>query len=216
MYLTGPADSDVEERLIEAGAGLMLNPGSGYAAARVDHYAAFALDNGCFSAGESFDAEAWLHWLVRYTPHRATCLFAVAPDVVADAAATIERSRPWLKVIRALGFPAAFVGQDGQEDLPVPWDEFDCWFTGGSTEWKLSEAAYRLAAEAKRRGKWVHMGRVNSWRRFRAAAVSGYDSADGTFIAFHPEKCARLVASWHGRIRQQQRMAMWEQERSEP
>ena len=35
-------------------------------------------------------------------------------------------------------------------------------------------------AEAKRRRKWVHMGRVNSERRIRYAASIGCDSIDGT------------------------------------
>jgi len=209
MYLTGSTNDGYEARLIRAGCGLMLNPGSGYSVERVSRYSAYALDNGCFAAGDSFDSDHWLRWLNRFLPQRHKCLFAVAPDVVADAAATIERSRPWLRAIRDMGLPAAFVGQDGQEDIEVPWDEFDAWFTGGSTEWKLSEAAYRLASEAKRRGKHLHMGRVNSWIRFRAAAVSGYDTADGTFIAFHPEKCTRLVEEWHQRIRAQRSLGMF-------
>ena len=84
-----------------------------------------------------------------------------------DAAATLTRSAPFLPAIRALGYPAALVAQDGLEDLDVPWDDFDVLFIGGSTEWKLGPHARALAAEAKARGKGVHMGRVNSQRRRR-------------------------------------------------
>lgn len=73
------------------------------------------------------------------------CLFAVAPDVFdpvamkGDPVATIERSRPWLRRLRALGVPVALVYQDGLEDHTglIPWDEFDCAFIGGSDAFKM-------------------------------------------------------------------------------
>jgi hypothetical protein len=120
----------------------------------------------------------------------------VAPDVVPDAAATLERSLPWLPRIRALGMPAALVAQNGQESLPVPWSEFDCLFIGGDTAWKLGAAARELAGEAKARGKWVHMGRVNSERRIRYAAAIGCDSVDGTYLRFGPDRLLPDVLAW--------------------
>ncbi len=98
--------------------------------------------------------------------------------------------------IRALGYRVAFVAQDGQESLPVPWDEFDALFIGGSTEWKLGPHAREIAAEAKRRGKWLHMGRVNSERRFKYAAAIGCDSADGTYLTFGPDVNLPKLLSW--------------------
>src|SRR6187549_2870522 len=83
-------------------------------------------------------------------------LFAVAPDVVADARATAARSAPWLQPIRSLGIRAAFVAQDGMEYEPVDWDSFDALFIGGSTEWKLGPEARAFSSEAKARGKWLH------------------------------------------------------------
>jgi hypothetical protein len=56
----------------------------------------------------------------------------------------------------------------------------DALFIGASTEWKLGPSAEALVAQAKDRGKWVHMGRVNSHRRIRYAASIGCDSVDGT------------------------------------
>jgi len=120
----------------------------------------------------------------------------VAPDVVGDAEATLKRSMPWLAYIRELGFPAALVAQDGLEAMEVPWDDFDVLFIGGSTDWKLSDHAHALTLEAKRRGKWVHMGRVNSQVRLRRAALTGCDSADGTFIAFGPDVNLPRVLGW--------------------
>lgn len=157
---------------------------------------AWCADNGCF--GKGFPGEdAWLAWLDSFTPEqRARCLFATAPDVVADAAGTLERSRPWLPKIRELGYPAAFVAQDGLENMPVPWDEFDALFIGGSTEWKLGPHAARLAREAKARGKWVHCGRVNSERRLRYCAAIGCDSVDGTYLVFGPDQNLPKLKRW--------------------
>lgn len=152
-------------------------------------------DNGCFTTGYPGD-EKWIAWLTKHSADAATCLFATAPDVVGDAAATLARSAPWLPAIRGLGYPAALVAQDGLEDLEVPWDTFDVLFIGGSTEWKLGGAARALVREAKGRGKHVHMGRVNSLRRYRYAQAIGCDSADGTFMVFGPDKNLGRVRSW--------------------
>jgi hypothetical protein len=138
----------------------------------------------------------------------------VAPDVVGDAAATLERSTPWLGPIRELGYPVAFAAQNGVEQIDIPWDAIDVIFLGGSMEcvpcqwvrpaedrktlhcpgcnrllkeWKLGEVARNLTLSAKRRGKWVHMGRVNSEKRLRYALFTGCDSADGTYISKGPD-----------------------------
>ena len=87
--------------------------------------------------------------------------------------------------------------QDGL-DRDVPWDEFDVLFIGGSTEWKLSERAYDFVAEAKSLGKWVHVGRVNSWRRYKAFSDAGADSCDGTFIAYGPDVNWERTLGWIG------------------
>lgn len=153
----------------------------------------FGADNGCFSTRYVGD-EKWLAWLDSLP--REGCLFATAPDVVGDAVATLARSVPWLAEIRALGFPAALVAQDGLENLDVPWDLFDALFIGGTTEFKLSDHAKRLAAEAKQRGKFVHMGRVNSGRRWKLADSFGCDSCDGTFLAFGPDTNLVRMRAW--------------------
>lgn len=141
--------------------------------------------------------EGLLHWLATYTDEqRSRALFAVAPDVVGDAKATLARSRPMLARIRALGFPVALVLQDGQQDVPVPWDEIDAVFIGGTTEFKLGRVAARLAAEAKARGKWVHVGRVNSLKRLRYSVSIGADSVDGTYLVFAPDHNLVILLNW--------------------
>lgn len=151
-------------------------------------------DNGCFS--DKWDQDYWWEFLVRHSGEAGSCVFAVAPDVVGDAEATLELSRPWLPKIRRLGYPVAFVLQDGQEDHPVPWDEFDVAFIGGGTEWKTGRHARHLAAFAKGKGKWVHMGRVNSYRRMDYARSIRCDSVDGTHLVFEPTRALPRVLKW--------------------
>lgn len=85
-----------------------------------------------------------------------------------NAAATLAESLPW--PIRALGIPATFAAQDGSEHGLTPWDSIDVLSLAGSTEWKTSPAARRLAVDALERGLAVHMGRVNCRRRLRHRA----------------------------------------------
>jgi hypothetical protein len=98
--------------------------------------------------------------------------------------------------IRAAGYPAALVAQDGLEHLPVPWRLLDAVFIGGSTAWKLGPAVAGLAAEARRRGLSVHMGRVNSRTRLWYAASIGCHSVDGTCLAYGPDRNLPKLLGW--------------------
>jgi hypothetical protein len=77
------------------------------------------------------------------------------------------------------------------------------------SEWKLGAAARALTAEAKARGKHVHMGRVNSLRRLRYADAIGCDSADGTFLAFGPDINLPPLLGWLRAVNDQQ--PLWTQ-----
>lgn len=150
----------------------------------------WAADNGCFS--NNWDADRWLAWLQR----TAGSLFAVVPDVVGDAAATRERWDQWSATVVDTGHLPAYVLQDGQEDVEIPWDECAAVFVGGSTEFKLGDTAEQCVREARARGKWAHMGRVNSFKRLRLAASWGCNSADGTFLAFGPDTNVPRMVGW--------------------
>lgn len=194
LYLTGADNAPVRDAASTYPIGVLARPGNAVHL-NVSAYQAWAADNGCFSpSGKPFDADRWFTWLSSLDP--AGALFAVAPDVVGDAVATLERSRPWLARIRQLGFPVAFVAQDGIENTTVPWGEFDALFIGGSTEFKLGLQARRAVAVAKALGKHVHMGRVNSKRRFDIATHWGCDSVDGTFLAFGPSVNLPRLLGW--------------------
>jgi hypothetical protein len=215
LYLTGVSCGPSRAARLP-NLGLLAQPGNSVLRdVDAGHYEMFAADNGFYGLGNvdraawEAAADRWLRWLVdEVVPRRDRCLYATAPDVlrwievdgaripVGDAAATLERSAPYLDVIRRLGLPAALVGQDGLEDLDVPWSDMDVLFLGGSTAWKIGEAAADLSREAKARGKWVHMGRVNSWERLTRARLSGCDSADGTYLAFGPDTNWPKLARW--------------------
>lgn len=210
-YLTGASNDAVRAIAHEEGIGLLLRPGVVYAS-HVRDYAFWAADNGQYTTrpGSAPSDAEWLDWLRSTVAKldRNTCLFATAPDVlsvvevdgkpivVGNAAATLERSLPLFAEIRKLGLPAALVAQDGLEDLDIPWDAFDVLFIGGSTEWKLGPGAARLIAEAQRRGKGVHVGRVNSNRRYTYCANLGVDSVDGTYLAFGPQVNLPKLVNW--------------------
>lgn len=193
FYLTGVKGPAVLPLLDSGRVGLLDTPANSYAKSPDWLWAA---DNGCFNERTYVGDAAWFAWLDRNAQQAGTCLFATAPDVVGDAQATLDRSLPWLPRIRALGYPAALVAQDGLETLDVPWDAFDVLFIGGSTEWKLGPAAADLALRARRHGKRVHMGRVNSHKRLRYAAAIGCDTADGTYLAFGPDVNVPRLRGW--------------------
>lgn len=159
------------------------------------------------------DLETYLDWLELSRYDRSHCLFAVAPDVLGDARATWERSAPLLPLLRALGYPAALVAQDGFDPELIDWSAFDVLFIGGDParrpEWKRSErGGYAAIAEAKRRGKWVHVGRVNGGPFLRNVAGAGADSADGSIVCHGPDKYWPRVTSWLDRLSSQPPMEL--------
>jgi hypothetical protein len=214
IYLTGCHNALTVK---EAELGLMVQPHS-YGLAQIEQYKGrwWAADNGCYSpSGRPFDEGAWWRWIWqvrkasqgwrRSTP--SFCLFAVAPDVVSDPVGTYRRGWTRLYHLRRHGLPAAFVAQDGLENYPAVrrtdfWEDFDCLFLGGSTEWKLSEGAAWLAGEARARQRWVHMGRVNSLERLRHAIRIGCQSVDGTFLRFAPDLNIRRLRGWLAALHQ--------------
>jgi hypothetical protein len=159
----------------------------------------WACDNGCF---HRLDAPAFRS-LVRRAAGRPGLWWVAAPDVVGDAARTLARFARWEPELRAAGVPVALVAQDGQEDLPLPWDRFACLFIGGTTAWKMSRAALDLIGAAKRQGKAVHMGRVNSRRRLRYAYQAGCDSVDGTGMSRWGDRHLSKFARWLGDIQRE-------------
>lgn len=191
LYLTGslPARPDLFRALEHSGCvGALLTPRNSYPSKPLASWR-IAADNGCF--GADWDADEWRDWIAGVRPD---VLFATVPDVVGDWHGTRYRWDQYRCDVGAL--PAAYVLQDGQPGDCVPWDECASVFIGGSTDYKLSPAARCLVAMAQDRGKWVHMGRVNSLGRLRIAARWGCDSADGNYIAFGPDVNVPKLLRW--------------------
>lgn len=191
LYLANPCGPQVTQAMHDGLLGYIDTPLQGN---RRPPGVTWCADNGCFS--DKWDEAKWWAFLERNAHDAATCLFAVAPDVVGDAWRTGIKSLPWIDPIKALGYPVAWVAQDGQQNQPLPWLGIDVLFIGGTTHWKLGPHARNLVAEAKQRGKWVHMGRVNSARRWRYAEAIGCDSVDGTHLTFAPDANLPRLLSW--------------------
>lgn len=152
----------------------------------------WACDNSAFSG---FDEARFLRMLDRVAG-RPGCLWVAGPDVVGQAAATLDLFEEWEPIIREHGLPVALVLQDGQEAVPVPWDRLDAVFVGGSTDWKLGPHARHLVTEAKALGKVAHCGRVNSRARIGYAAGIGCDSVDGSGFSRWPDKKLAKGLAW--------------------
>jgi len=140
--------------------------------------APWAVDNGAYA---SFSASMFLSLLERNLQHREHCLFVTVPDVVGSARRTLEVFEHWKA--RLAGWPLALACQDGQEHLPIPWDEIAAVFIGGSTNWKCSPHAAHIISAAKMFDKWVHVGRVNTPGRFDHFEKLGVNSIDGSGVS---------------------------------
>lgn len=64
-------------------------------------------------------------------------------------------------------------------------------------------------AEIRRRGLWVHMGRVNSLRRLEIAVDFGCDSVDGNYLGFGPDANLPKLLRWLDVLRDEPRLDLW-------
>lgn len=153
----------------------------------------FAIDNGAFSG---FRANEFAKLLDREADRKSDCMFVTVPDVVASARRTLElwefRTR-W-----ADGWPLALVAQDGLEDMPVPWTELAALFIGGGDPWKDSKASQDLVRTAKTLGVHVHVGRVNTPKRYELFADLGADTCDGSGVAMYDHMLAKIEKHMSG------------------
>lgn len=138
----------------------------------------FAMDNGAFSR---FDVTGFLTMLSKHERRISLCRWVAAPDVVGCARRTLECFNHWHPLMSK--WPVAFVCQDGQENLNIPWEMCAAVFIGGSTDWKMGRHAAAIVKAAKVFGKWCHVGRVNTPGRFEYFEELGADSCDGTGLA---------------------------------
>jgi hypothetical protein len=165
--------------------GQLLTPLTRYANAG----ATFAIDNGAFTR---FDARGFDSLLRRNEEHKDKCLFVTVPDVVGSGRRTLEIWRH--RSVFCQHWPVALVAQDGFEDFDIPWGELDCLFVGGRDPWKESQASRDLVKTAKILGKHVHVGRVNTPRRFDLFSSIGADTCDGSGVAMYDHMLERIAS----------------------
>ena len=122
------------------------------------------------------DADRYLAMLDQIAQHDTSrLLFVTAPDAatmtpsgpVVSWEGTLWLWRSWRSALLRRNVPLAIVLQDGATAESVPWDDIAAVFLGGSTAYKESKTAIALVSEAKRRGRWRHVGRINTQRRER-------------------------------------------------
>jgi hypothetical protein len=169
-------DLDQCQREIGVEVGQLLTPLTRYTLR--DPTRKWAIDNGGFNEA---DVPGLMSLLEREAHHRENCLFVAVPDVVGSARRTLEVFE--LMKARFAGWTLALVCQDGQEHLPIPWNDIGAVFIGGTTKWKLSEHVEHIIKAAKALGKWAHVGRVNDPARWLHFEKMGAHSGDGTGLA---------------------------------
>jgi hypothetical protein len=167
--------------------GRLYTPRTGNSVVQQPDGMVFAYDNDGF---KYFDKDRWLErlhdWTDRCVQAVDQCRFVTCPDFVGNAWMTDRLFKSWHGYIHRLGFPVAFVAQNGLERQKVYWRRFEALFIGGDNVFKMAPFAADLIKEAKDKGKWVHVGRVNSIRRARVFLDLGVDSVDGTGFSMFP------------------------------
>ena len=151
----------------------------------------WALDNDVYNG--KFDFQKWHDILIRLLPYKEKCLFIAVPDVLYDAKETLRQFTEYTPLLDELGYRKALVTQNGMTVDVVPWNDLDAIFVGGDNKHKLGTESSELIAEARTRGKWVHIGRVNSPKRM--LQFWNADSWDGTTLCFEPSSAKRIAAT---------------------
>ncbi len=150
----------------------------------------FSVDNGAYTR---FWFDKLRAILTREDGVKRKCLWVAVPDVVGSARRTMEVWKYRYEFIPDNGWPLALVVQDGAEDISIPWEELACIFVGGTTTWKLSDNVVKIIKAAKIMNKHVHIGRVNTPRRWNYFDKLGADTCDGSGFARFDWMLERLV-----------------------
>lgn len=147
----------------------------------------FAIDNGAFAR---LDLKGFRSLLKREHERIHLCRFVAVPDIVGSAMRTRELFDHFKDELAE--WPLAYVCQDGQESVSIPWGEISAIFIGGTDKFKSSQEAIACIKAAKILGKWTHVGRVNTAGRFSHFEDLGVDSADGTGLARYTHMRERI------------------------
>lgn len=155
--------------------GLLVTPASRTKFDDIDNYK-YGIDNGAF---KGLDEIAFMKIVNNFKNNKKE-LFLAVPDIVGNHIETLKLFYKWRDKLS--DYKLAFVAQDGMTDKDIP-KEAQAIFIGGTTDYKLGKEAWKVIQKAKENNLWVHMGRVNSYKRIKYAFESNVDSVDGTQYA---------------------------------
>lgn len=141
------------------------------------NYLHYGVDNGAYSG---FQERKYLS-LVDECVDDPYCMWINLPDVPGSARATTALFHeycfyPGLNVLNR-----CYTVQDGITPKMIPWQYITAVFIGGTTKFKNGKIARAVARGARKRGKWVHVGRINTPRRIDSW-YNDADSFDGSGI----------------------------------
>lgn len=135
----------------------------------------FAIDNGAFT---SFRKKEFISLLKREHKNKDSCLFVCVPDKLGCHKTTLKYW--YANKHLAEGWKRAFVAQDGFEGMP---EDADALFIGGTDKFKDSQESLQAVTWALYHNKHVHIGRVNTAKRFTLYADYGAHTCDGSGIS---------------------------------
>jgi len=138
----------------------------------------FGVDNGAYS---EFNEAKYLKLVAKCVNHE-NCLWINLPDVPYSARATTALFHEYCYISGLKITNRCYTVQDGITPDLIPWNYISAIFIGGSTEFKMGKTARVVARAARKRHKWVHVGRVNTPHRIDSW-YNDADSFDGSGIA---------------------------------
>src|SRR5262245_21370781 len=189
--------------------GAMVTPNTGNSIERILAWRlVYCADNAAYNV-RRFSADAYLSLLKKLARCPVRPVFVTVPDQVGNHEATAYLFERWLKTLareRLLDLPLAFVLQDGVTPEEIPCGQIEALFIGSSDDFKEDVLlTCDILPEAKARGMFLHMGRVNSRSRLRPALRSGCDSVNGSSLSMFPRTWIPKFVRWIKELQQEVR-----------
>lgn len=202
-YLIDKQTEDVQRKLSQYPdlvVGQLLTPLSRYK----NWGGTFGIDNGAFSG---LDREGWFRLLNKNIDQIENCCFVAIPDIVGNARRTNELFGQITqeRETHAWGTKWCLVLQDGHEDMHIDWHlhKQRALFVGGTDRFKDSAAAYDIVKTAKAIGGiHIHVGRVNTWKRYKAYWKIGADTCDGSGVSQYDHMLKDIASQKAGEDKQ--------------
>lgn len=157
------------------------------------------LDNGAYPAWHKGEPLTYAQQLDGLHEALAQCdpEWIIAPDVVADARASLARTVASLTELAQYGTQRLLLAiQDGMDVDRIAGmaREMDCGVFVGGSGWPFK---HRTLLALKGAGvRWVHVGRINSRQHIALAAAAGADASDSTSYVRKQTHNVQKQAMW--------------------